>query len=260
MQRVEQALGYVLHRRAFSENSVILECFCREYGRIGLLARGARGQLKKEALSLAVCYRLSYAGSGELCQLRQYESTAALDIIPSLSLALLYVNELLMHILPKADPHPTLFDAYQRLLNSWPHSAENQAAALRRFEHTVLEELGYGIDFLYATNGRLIRPDVYYRLDVEAGFIECDLNAREAVQGAAILSLNLGAGSDHSNLPNSPPPDDVAGAVSHVNHALALRKVLKTLLSAHLHGKELQAWSLMSALKTTQHALTKRTS
>jgi DNA repair protein RecO (recombination protein O) len=237
--RIENELGFILHRRAYSETSWVLDVLTHTYGRIALMAKGVRGMSKKDPIVLGCCYRLSYAGSGELPLLKQFESIDTRVPGPSLSLALMYLNELLHALLPKADPHPSLFETYQTLVTHWPSEAPQQAQLLRRFEYDLLMELGYGVDFNYSIDGKLIRPDFHYRLDVEAGFSVVSTDgALQSYPGASILAL-------HADAPNSAELGD-------------LRRMLKSLLSAQLHGKDLQAWTLMSELKQTQDQAKRR--
>ncbi len=56
-----------------------------------------------------------------------------------------YMNELLFRLLPHEDPHPRLFDAYVMALQGLA-AGQAAAGALRRFEWTLLQETGYGLD------------------------------------------------------------------------------------------------------------------
>ena len=50
--RVNLAAGFVLHRRAYRDSSLLVEAFTREYGRIALIARGARRARSRDAAAL----------------------------------------------------------------------------------------------------------------------------------------------------------------------------------------------------------------
>ena len=47
MPRVLQQPAYVLHARAYRENSLLLETLTREHGRAAMVARGAKGAKSK---------------------------------------------------------------------------------------------------------------------------------------------------------------------------------------------------------------------
>ena len=55
-----------------------------------------------------------------------------------------YMNELLLRLLPREDPHPALYDAYDHALQALARGG-SAVGALRRFEWTLLEETGYGV-------------------------------------------------------------------------------------------------------------------
>ena len=60
-----------------------------------------------------------------------------------------YMNELLLRFLPREDPHPLLFDAYDaaliQLCADGRAAGVRAAGALRRFEWVLLRESGYGM-------------------------------------------------------------------------------------------------------------------
>ncbi|MDE2087744.1 MAG: recombination protein O N-terminal domain-containing protein, partial [Xanthomonadaceae bacterium] len=42
--RLDQQPAYVLHARPYRETSLLLECLTRDHGRLGVVARGVRGE------------------------------------------------------------------------------------------------------------------------------------------------------------------------------------------------------------------------
>jgi DNA repair protein RecO (recombination protein O) len=108
-----------------------------------------------------------------------------------------YANEILLRALPEADPQPLLYDAYRHLLQDLLDPAIAIEPPLRRFELTLLDELGYGIDFYHdAHSGESIRDGVNYTFVTEAGFIACSgSQIREQgniYDGARLLQLGQG--------------------------------------------------------------------
>ena len=73
--RVTEQPAFVLHRRQYSESSLLLEAWTPEHGRIGLIARSARGS--KSALPALLQpfqeLRLDFGGSGDLQRLVRAE-------------------------------------------------------------------------------------------------------------------------------------------------------------------------------------------
>ena len=139
--------GYVLHTYPFRESSLIVEAFTRESGRVPLVARGAR-RPKSALRGVLLAFQpllLSWSGRTELRTLIRAEWLAG-HVSPR-GLALMcgfYLNELLLRLLQRDDPHERLFDVYRDTLDALAHR-EGYSPALRRFEKHLLGELGYGL-------------------------------------------------------------------------------------------------------------------
>lgn len=87
---------------------------------------------------------------------------------PGALLTLFYINELLVRLLHRHEPHPELFDAYEEALNRLTDRAAEQAT-LRVFEKRLLEALGYGLALEFDVEGNAIRPDQDYNYLPERG-------------------------------------------------------------------------------------------
>ncbi|MBI3777963.1 MAG: DNA repair protein RecO [Gammaproteobacteria bacterium] len=145
--RIHQQPAYVLHHRDYSETSLLLEVFTAQHGRIGLIAKGARRASSRVRGILKPFQRLliGWSGKGELAVLTGAEQDG-----PDTSLAAqalycgFYMNEVLLRLLHRHDPHDALFEAYQDALQRLRHDDSNEAV-LRIFEKHLLRELGYGL-------------------------------------------------------------------------------------------------------------------
>ena len=170
--RLSQQQGLVLHARHYSETSLILEVLTREQGRIGLLAKGARrrsspwqGLLKPFQPLL-----LSWGGRGDLALLTGAESDGAAIALDVDSLYCgFYLNELLVRLLHRHDPHEQLFDAYRSALHALGSVAVPDIV-LRIFEKRLLSDIGYGLvlDRDIHDNATLI-PDALYEYVIDQG-------------------------------------------------------------------------------------------
>jgi len=145
-KRISDEPAYVLHRYDWSETSLILEVFTRHHGRIALVAKGAKrpsSSFRPVLLPLQPL-QLSYGGDAEIRTLKSAEWMGG-HVMPT-GEALLsgyYLNELLLQLLARDDPHPALFDVYAsvvRVLAS--EHDEVLQAALRTFELLLLREIG----------------------------------------------------------------------------------------------------------------------
>ena len=100
-----------------------------------------------------------------------------------------YLNELLLRLLPREDPHERLFAYYQDTLKSLAKSA-SLAADLRRFELNLLQELGYAVPLMADEDGEVIDADRQYRYEAEYG--ACELSATKngvQLQGKTLLDM-----------------------------------------------------------------------
>lgn len=149
MTRIQHAQAHVLHRRPYRESSLLVDLFAQEHGRLRAVARGSRsgrGGLGAQALQPFVPLEAAWTGSGALKTLTQAEATApGAPRLAGRALYLgLYVNELLVRLLPEHDPHPALYGRYRQLLLELAGSVDAEPL-LRRFELALLADLGYGL-------------------------------------------------------------------------------------------------------------------
>ena len=137
----------MLHRYDWSESSLILEVFTRHYGRIALVARGAKkpsSNFRPVLLPLQPL-RLAFGGDGEIRALKDAEWAGG-QVMPTGDALLsgYYLNELLMRLLARDDPHTQLFDAYTSAVQVLASEhGEALQPALRAFELLLLRETGF---------------------------------------------------------------------------------------------------------------------
>lgn len=163
--------AYVLHSYPFKETSLVVEVFTRNLGRLGLVARGAR-RPKSSLRGLLMAFQplsLSWAGKSELRTLHRAEWLAGGPQLSGISLMCgFYLNELLLKLLAREDPHEGLYLAYEEALEAF-RGAEPPSWALRRFEKRLLRELGYGMPLDRDVAGDPIRRDANYTYLLERG-------------------------------------------------------------------------------------------
>jgi len=145
--RVQSQPAFLLHARPFRETSLIIEVFSRQYGRVGLLARGVRNpKSRKRALVMPFqSLLLGWSGKGELPLLTSIEATGrARELAAEQRYAAFYLNELLLKLLYRYDAHESLFDYYNKILDEIYQGVPIQHT-LRRFEKELLSQSGYGL-------------------------------------------------------------------------------------------------------------------
>lgn len=189
--RIDHQPAFVLHRRSYRESSFLLELLSRDHGRVSAVARGMRGAKRHPCSGCQPLQPLlvGWSGRSDLKTLVSAESPGGANVLVGERLySALYVNELLLRLLPTQDPHPALFDAYALLL---VQLSGDQALEplLRRFELLLLRELGYGLALdRDADNGGLLEPGADYRFDPAEGFRIAD-SAADSYPGRVLASI-----------------------------------------------------------------------
>lgn len=203
--------AFVLHGIPWRETSQIVELFTAEYGRIPLVAKGARRPRSalRGLLQPFQPLRVTWFGAGELRTLKQAEWQGGVPLLTGSALFCgFYLNELLLRLLVRDDPHQALFGVYHQALVQLSSKAPFEPV-LRAFEVSLLRELGYALQFTHeAGNERPIEADAHYAYVVERGpvrLVENVANAGNAVQfiGKTLLDMGCGLYEDADTLSQS---------------------------------------------------------
>ena len=198
-QRVQLARAYVLHQRPFRDTSLIVDVFARDYGRMTVFARAARGPRSRFALLQPFrALLLSWSGRGEAPALTAAENADGPTALPAARLmSAFYLNELLLKLLTRHDPHAELFDAYETTLAQLGHRT-GADAALRQFEARLLEFIGYGLNLAAeADTGCPVRSDAYYHFRPGVhGVVIAEAGSSGAIGGRVLQRLVSGGGFD----------------------------------------------------------------
>lgn len=220
--------AFVLHRYPYRDSSLLMEAFTAEYGRVGLVARGARrpSSRTRGLLQPLRPLLLSWFGRGELMTLTQAEGAGPpLALAGERVMSAFYVNELVLRLLARHDPHAALFAAYVRTLEQL-QAAPLTAAVLRVFEKRILEALGYGVDFAREAGGATpVSAAGRYRVEPQAGPVA----ASHGVPGRCLLQL-AAERLESDSLPHA-------------------RRVLAALLAPHLGPRPLNTPALLRSLR-----------
>jgi DNA repair protein RecO (recombination protein O) len=164
-QRRDGEPGYVLHAYPYRETSLIVEAFTRNHGRVAMVARGAK-RPRSELRGVLQAFQpllLSWFGQQELKTLVRAEWRGGLPLIGGSALLCgFYLNELLMKLMPREDPHPAFYESYERALAELAAGAP-QAPLLRCFELDLVAALGYALSLTHeADSGAPLEPDARY--------------------------------------------------------------------------------------------------
>jgi len=237
--------AFVLHHYDWSESSVILDLFTREQGRIAVAAKGAKRPFSQLRSVLLPFQRLQVSlgrespadESREVHTLRAADWAGGHAMLTGPALfSGFYLNELLMKLLARHDPHAALFDAYAGTVAALAQRDEaGTQAALRAFELVLLREIGLLPDLgMETASHRAVQADRRYLVLADAGVVETETENEATVSGATLSALEMALAADLASL------QQVAG------RALAeLRPLLRAQLHYHLGTSQLRTRQVM---------------
>ena len=227
--------AFVLHSYPFRETSLVVEAFSRDYGRVALVARGAR-RPKSAVRGVLMAFQpllVSWSGRGELRTLIRAEWRGGYHPLRGQALICgFYVNELLLKLLLRDDPHERLFSVYEYTLAALGAGAD-QPAVLRQFEMCLLRELGYALilDRDVERGDPVVRERSYVYL-VERGPVAAAGAPRIGVELAGQTLIDMQAG-------------DFASVATQQQSKLLMR----TLINHHLGNQILHTRQLLRDLQ-----------
>ena len=235
--RISHQPGFVLHSYAFSESSLVVEVFSRDYGRVALMAKGAKRPTSRLRGVLQTFQPLNFCWTGK-SELRTLVSAEWVGgMAPLENSALLYgfyINELILKLTVREDPHPKLFDHYVATLVRLA-SAEPASAVLRLYELAILKETGVAADLSVCTrSGRSVDPELVYVVDPEKGPRPAKAEDQAPkVSGKTLVDM---------------VKEDYSDPVTQLQSKLLMRG----LLAHHLNGAQIQTRRILADLLELQ--------
>ena len=230
--KVDGQSAFVLHTYPYRETSLIVEVFSRDFGRVALLARGAR-RPRSALRGLLLAFQpleLGWAGKGEVQTLMKAEWQGGQPLLAGKALfCAYYLNELLMRLLPREDAHEHLFSVYAETLRRFADMPRE--SDLRRFERAFLQELGYGLTLENDAKGIPIELAGHYAYEIEHGPVRLDRPGSSAfsVSGKTLIDLAHEDFSDPRSL-------------------LEAKQLMRALIAYYTDGKSLQTRKIFKEL------------
>ncbi|PID51561.1 MAG: DNA repair protein RecO [Pasteurellales bacterium] len=186
--------GFVLHRREYSETSLLVDFFTEYNGRITLIAKGARRVRSplKSALQPFTPLLLRWAGKGELKTLTRAEPASLSLPMQTISLySGFYINEILVKTLENQTAYPELFQHYLTCITKLASQSQQIEPILRTFEFHLLKTLGYEVSFnCCAATGEPIDPAMTYQFHPQQGFVASLLQNNQTYFGKDLLAFH----------------------------------------------------------------------
>jgi DNA repair protein RecO (recombination protein O) len=234
INRIEFEAVFLLHARPYRESSQIIEILGQDHGRVGLVARGSRRPKSrwKSTLRPFQPMRMSWSGRGELQTLSAAEPTSPpLPFTGLYLMASYYMNELLIALLHRGDPHPDLFAHYGAALATFA-AGEELEPTLRRFELALLAEIGYGlVTDRDAADGQPLCSDRWYEYLADQG----PMPVAAGTVGGLVVS-----GADLTAIGN--------GVFDRPERLLIAKKLLREKLNWCLGGRPLKTRRVIASM------------
>lgn len=226
-RRISNEPAYLLHQRAYSETSMLLDIFSRNYGRMTLIAKGVK-QKKSKTRGILVPFQplvIAWSGKGEVKTMTNAESLTLQKAMRGEPLfCAYYINELILRMLHRSDPHETLFCAYESALDGLINEIDLERT-LRIFEKRLLQELGYGLRLSDdSITGAAINPSGRYRYLAETGPV---IDTGEEHSGVVLHGESLMALHDEEHF--------------SALHRRELKRLTRMVLERYLEGRPLHS-------------------
>ena len=237
LTRIQLQPAYLLHHRPYRDTSRILELFTRDHGRITVFARGVRGGKGTTFGSALQSFHrvlVSYSNRGDAGQLTGVEFDGAMNEFPAArTLSGFYLNELILRLFERHDPHGDVFALYDATVTALKRGESDESLLLRIFEKRLLELLGYGLPLSFDCDiGEPITAERYYRFIAERGLIAFQgvSDGDNCFLGRSLLALR------DEDLSDSSVRSDA-------------RRLLRAALDNYLSGRVLKSREVMHSLR-----------
>lgn len=181
--------GYLIHHRKYRERSHIVHLFTEEYGRVdGILRQMPPPQYQPITLQAT--------GKSELKNFTKLEIlNHPIFFYGDAFFSGFYLNEVILRLCPLEEAMPETFKQYHITLTHLQTLAQQASPniflkqILRQFEHVLMQELGYAIDFNNDSHQNEILPKQKYQFQLNDGFIPVAHSANATLTGEQIHSM-----------------------------------------------------------------------
>ena len=187
--RCTDLAALVVHARAYRETSAMVQFFTQDQGRLVGVMKGLRRGRNPVQVQPFNYGSLSYFGRSSMVTVTQFEVRGRYDLKGDALSAGFYVLELISRCLAEHQSEPGVFAAVHKVLTELEHGVK-LAPCLRVFETDLLNQLGYGPDYLHeADSGAAIAPQGWYQKVQDSGFMPAISDASGAIPGWVLLSI-----------------------------------------------------------------------
>lgn len=225
----QRSFAYILNRKPYRENSLLVDLFTESQGKITCIARPAkkRGKVMRGSLEPFRYLQIDWAGRGDIFSLRQADERGRHYLSVEQMLKALYFNELILRLAYPSHPLSDLFLYYKNSLHAL--SKSDDMRIVMNFELYLLFSLGHSLNFSQTNDtGDEILPDRQYRFIPELGISSDGKGiAGIRISGQLIIALHQSLTSFSASL------------------LIELRAVLDAIIRLLLAGKPLNSRKLL---------------
>ena len=258
--RIANEPAFVLHSYPYKETSLVVDALTRHHGRVALVARGAK-RPRSALRGILLAFQpltLGWSGGrpravthdqsgGDLRTLTKAEWMGG--VRPLRGDALLsgfYLNELVLKLLARDDPHEALFDSY---LDAVTALAEQRPLApiLRAFEVALLREAGYALWLARTADGDAVEESRRYRYVAEHGPVPVEEMAQRETRADRAPRAHE---ASEGQFAGKTLLDIEAGDYSDPATLAQAKLLMRQLLQHHLAGQALHTRQIMIDLQT----------
>ena len=214
---------FVLRTTPFSESSLIVDVLSRNFGRLNLLAKGAK-QTKSQYRGVLMPFQLlsiNWSGKGSVPTMTTaYLQNDIVEIRGEFLYSAYHLNELLVKLFHTHDPHPDLFESYLLAVNELANCGKIPQT-LRIFEKLLLKELGYALILETEFDGKApVLANKTYSYEFDKGPVPVLIEGSMSISGQTLLAL-------------------ASGNISSRQEEKESRMLLEQAIARYLEGKEL---------------------
>lgn len=192
--RITLEPAFVLHRYDWSESSLIVEVFTRGHGRVALVAKGAKRPASnfRPVLLPMQPLKLTYSGESEVKTLKSAEWVGGYAMpTGNALLSGFYLNELMMRMLPRDDPHTDIFDLYAKAISVIAGNTGLTTVAVRAFELLLLQHMGWLPDLTRITQTQqTLHENENHIISMDAGLQAQSLEKAHGISGKHLLEFS----------------------------------------------------------------------
>ena len=190
---LDKVHAYILHARPYRDTSLMLDCLSRDYGRIAVSARNARGNTSRfrGACQPFSSLIMDLRGTKPPYSLMQLDlGDSPIKLTGDALLCGFYVNELMSKLIKSEEDSHVLFSLYEKTLYEL-YSNKKLAIVLRIFEKNLLAALGYDLCWTHtADDNAEIVASKHYNFHLQQGFTEASRLDSYAYPGSSILAMD----------------------------------------------------------------------